>query len=84
MGTARGIHASENIKFRHTMKIYKIDNFKKVLRGSAAQKGQVNMEDHDLDYVESFCYLGSIIDKERGTAAEMKARIGIAQTAYTE
>ena len=33
--------------------------------------------------MESFCYLGSIIDREGGTEAELKSRIGKAQGAFT-
>lgn len=34
-----------------------------------------------LEEAHSFCYLASMVDKEGGTGAEVKARIGKAQTA---
>ena len=55
----------------------------KVLRVGAPEREQIKIEDHALEEVESFCYLGSIIDKEGGTEAEIKARIGKAQGAFT-
>ena len=54
----------------------------KVLRVGAPEGQQVRIEDDVLEEVESFCYLGSIIDKEGGTKADVKARIGKAQTAF--
>ena len=54
----------------------------KVLRVGAPEREQIKIEEHALEEVESFCYLGSIIDKEGGTAAEIKARIGKAQGAF--
>ena len=40
------------------------------------------MDGKVLENVESFCYLGSIIDKDGGTEAEIKSRIGKAQAAF--
>ena len=53
-----------------------------VLRESAPQKGQIKIEEYVYENVESFCYLGSIIDKEGGSAADVKRRIIKAQAAF--
>ena len=54
----------------------------KVLRTDAQRKGQVTVDGNALEDVETFCYLGSIIDREGGTGAEIKSRIGKAQAAF--
>ena len=54
----------------------------KVLRTDAQRKVQVTIEGKALEDVETFCYLGSIIDREGGTGAEIKSRIGKAQAAF--
>lgn len=54
----------------------------KVLRIGTQQQEPVKIGDKSLDDVDSFCYLGSIIDMEGGTTAEVKARIGKAQAAF--
>ena len=54
----------------------------KVLRTRSDQQVQVKVGDQALEEVESFCYLGSIIDREGGTEAEVKSRIGKAQAAF--
>ena len=55
----------------------------KVLRICTQPKVRIKVEEQELEEVESFCYLGSIIDKQGGTAAEVKARIGKAQATFT-
>ena len=55
----------------------------KVLKIVSASKEQVEIEGNALEDVESFCYLGSIIDRDGGTTAEIKSRIGKAQAAFT-
>ena len=35
-----------------------------------------------LEEVESFCYLGSLVDRSGGTEAEVKSRAGNAQAAF--
>ena len=47
----------------------------KVLKIDAPQVEQVMIEGNRLEDVESFCYLGSIIDREGGTRAEIKPLI---------
>ena len=54
----------------------------KVLRIGAPQGKQIKVKDEALENVDSFCYLGSIIDEEGGTVAEVKSRIGKAQAAF--
>ena len=54
----------------------------KVLRIGAHSNDQVTVDGKVLENVESFCYLGSIIDKDGGTEAEIKSRIGKAQAAF--
>ncbi|KAK3708257.1 hypothetical protein RRG08_023659 [Elysia crispata] len=53
----------------------------KMYQRGISQEGQIKIEDYVLEDVESFCYLGNIIDKEGKTAAEVKARIAKAQAA---
>ena len=55
----------------------------KVLKIDTTQKERVTIGGNSLEEVESFCYLGSIIDTEGGTEAEIKSRIGKAQAAFT-
>ena len=55
----------------------------KVLRIGAPQREEVVIGGRALEDVESFCYLGSKIDREGGTEAEVKSRIGKAQAAFT-
>ena len=54
----------------------------KVLRIGAPQGKQIKVKDEALENVDSFCYLGSIIDEEGGTVAEVKSRIGKAQASF--
>ena len=55
----------------------------KVLKIGTPQEEQVNVKDQALENVDAFCYLGSIIDGEGGTGAEVKSRIGKAQSVFT-
>ena len=43
---------------------------------------QVTLNGHGIEEVESFTYLGSIIDRQGGTDADVKTRIGKARTAF--
>ena len=56
----------------------------KILKTGAASTKEVTLEDVPLEEVESFCYLGSIIDGKGGTEADVKARIGKARAAFTQ
>ena len=54
----------------------------RVLRIGAPSSGTITVEGKVIENAESFCYLDSIIDKDGGTAAEIKSRIGKAQVAF--
>ena len=56
----------------------------KLLKINHNSQEQVKMEEEPLDEVESFTYLGSIVDKEGGTEADVKARIGKARSAFIQ
>ena len=47
----------------------------KVVRVGAHHIGRVKIKEYFLEELESICYLGSIIIKEGGTAAETKPRV---------
>ena len=44
----------------------------------------VKLEGNKIDEVETFTYLGSIIDKHSGTDADITARIGKARGAFIQ
>ena len=44
----------------------------------------VKLERNEIDKVETFTYLGSIIDKHSDTDADVKARIGKARGAFIQ
>ena len=48
----------------------------KILKVNAVSMEPVKLEGNEIDEVETFTYLGSIIDKHGGTDADVKARIG--------
>jgi len=54
----------------------------KILKTSPDQKINVKIEEQVLEEVDSFCYLGSIIDRNGGTEADVKSRIGKAHAAF--
>ncbi|VDO57314.1 unnamed protein product [Schistosoma margrebowiei] len=54
----------------------------KNLRYNAACTNPVKIDGKDLEDVKSFTYLGSIIDEQGGSDADVKARIGKARAAY--
>ena len=43
----------------------------------------VTLNGNSIEEVETFTYLGSIIDRQGGTDADVKSRIGKARTAFT-
>ena len=55
----------------------------KVLRIGSQQAEPIKVRGQPLEDVDSFCYLGSKIDTEGGTGAEVKARVGKAQATFT-
>ena len=56
----------------------------KVLRVNATNTSPIMLEDTALEEVESFVYLGSIVDKQGGTDADVKTRVGKARTAFQQ
>jgi hypothetical protein len=56
----------------------------KVLKGNAASTTPIKLEDEALEEVESFTYLGSIVDKQGGTDADVKIRVGKAKAAFRQ
>ncbi|VDP61721.1 unnamed protein product [Schistosoma curassoni] len=54
----------------------------KILRYNTACTNPVTIDGEDLEDVRTFTYLGSIIDEQGGSDADVKARIGKARTAY--
>ncbi|VDP04803.1 unnamed protein product [Schistosoma margrebowiei] len=55
-----------------------------VLKFKAENNNPITLVGKTLENVESFSYLGSIIDKQGGSDADVKARIGKAKTAFLQ
>ena len=55
----------------------------KVLKVKTAGSDQILVEGKPLDVVDSFTYLGSIVDAKGGTVSDIKARMGKARTAFS-
>ena len=55
----------------------------KVLKAVSSNKGQVELNGKTIEEVDKFCYLGSMIDRNGGTEADIKSRIAKAQAAFT-
>ncbi len=56
----------------------------KILKIGTDNDNPVVLEGTPLEEVDSFIYLGSIVDKLGGTEADVKARIGKARSAFTQ
>ncbi|VDO79393.1 unnamed protein product, partial [Schistosoma margrebowiei] len=56
----------------------------KVLKFKAENNNPITLDGETLENVESFTYLGSIIDEQGGSDADVKARIGKARTAFLQ
>ncbi|VDP53669.1 unnamed protein product [Schistosoma margrebowiei] len=56
----------------------------KVLRYNTACTNPITIDGEDLEDVKTFTYLGSIIDEQGGSDADVKARIGKARAAYLQ
>jgi hypothetical protein len=56
----------------------------KVLKANATSTAPVTLEGEALEEVDSFTYLGSIIDRQGGTEADVRARIGKARAAFLQ
>ncbi|VDP50743.1 unnamed protein product [Schistosoma curassoni] len=57
---------------------------RKILRYNTACTNPITIDGEDLEDVETFTYLGSIIDEHGGSDAGVKARIGKARAAYLQ
>ena len=55
-----------------------------ILNVNAVSMEPVKLEGNEIDEVETFTYLDSIIDKHGGTDADVKARIGKARGAFIQ
>ncbi|VDO49348.1 unnamed protein product [Schistosoma margrebowiei] len=56
----------------------------KILKFKAENSNPVTLDGETLEDVESFTYLGSIIDEQGGSDADVKARIGKARFAFLQ
>ncbi|VDO68158.1 unnamed protein product [Schistosoma margrebowiei] len=56
----------------------------KVLKFKAEYNNPITLDGETLENVESFTYLGSIIDEQGGSDLDVKARIGKARTAFLQ
>ncbi|VDP38685.1 unnamed protein product [Schistosoma margrebowiei] len=56
----------------------------KVLKFKTKNTNPMTLDGETLENVESFTYLGSIIDEQGGSDADLKARIGKASTAFLQ
>ncbi|VDP22056.1 unnamed protein product [Schistosoma margrebowiei] len=56
----------------------------KILRYNTACTNPITIDGEDLEDVETFTYLGSIIDEHGGSDADVKARIGKARAVYLQ
>lgn len=54
----------------------------KVLKVNAAGTSPIILQGEALEEVEEFTYLGSIVNKQGGTDADVRARIGKASVAF--
>ena len=56
----------------------------KILKINTSSNSQISINGNPLEEVDSFTYLGSIIDRDGGTDADVKARIGKARGAFIQ
>ena len=56
----------------------------KILKVGTENLNTIDLEGTPLEEVDSFIYLGSIVDKKGGTEADVKARVGKARSAFTQ
>ena len=54
----------------------------KIFKVNTANEATVEVNEKDLEEVDSFVYLGSVMDLKGGTEADVKARIGKARVAF--
>ncbi|VDO73608.1 unnamed protein product [Schistosoma curassoni] len=56
----------------------------RILRYNTECTNPITIDGEDLEDVKTFTYLGSIIDEQGGSDADVKARIGKARAAYLQ
>ncbi|VDP10273.1 unnamed protein product, partial [Schistosoma margrebowiei] len=56
----------------------------KVLKFKTKNSNAITLDDETLEDVESFKYLGSVIDEQGGSDADVKARIGKTRAAFLQ
>ena len=56
----------------------------KILKVSTTREDPIILQGSKLEEVQAFSHLGSIIDKNGGTASDVRARIGKARTLYLQ
>ncbi|VDO63357.1 unnamed protein product [Schistosoma margrebowiei] len=56
----------------------------RILRYNTAYTNPITIDGDDLEDVKTFTYLGSIIDEQGGSDADVKAQIGKARSAYLQ
>ena len=56
----------------------------KVLRANTPNEDPIQLEQERLEDVDSFTYLGSVVDQQGGSDADIKARLGKARTAFIQ
>ena len=56
----------------------------KVLKVNATNAAPIMLEDEAIEEVDSFIYLGSTVDKQGGTDADVKRRVGNARAAFQQ
>ncbi|VDP24359.1 unnamed protein product [Schistosoma margrebowiei] len=56
----------------------------KVLKFKTENSNPITLGDKTLDHLESFTYMGSIIDEQGGSDADVKARIGKTWVAFLQ
>lgn len=59
-------------------------NKSKILKINSSSINSVTLNKSKLEEVQSFTYLGSIVDQQGGTDADVKARIGKARVAFIQ
>jgi hypothetical protein len=59
-------------------------NKSKILKINSSSMNAVTLNGSQLEEVQSFTYLGSIVDQQGGTDADVKARIGKARVAFIQ
>jgi hypothetical protein len=56
----------------------------KVLKGNADNSHHIKLEEQILEEVKAFTYMGSVVDKQGGTDANVRARFGKARAVFVQ